>query len=191
MSDVALPAIAHDDRLVVVVGASGVGKDSVMRAWRAIADAGAFHVARRVITRAPDASEDHEPVTDADFDALRARGLLATWWRAHGLAYGVRASELAGLARGGWVVVNGSRAHLPALRAQAPRLRTIEITAPADVLAARLAARAREDAQAREGRLQRRVEGAVDADLTLVNDGELRRCVDELQRWWRAVSRAA
>jgi ribose 1,5-bisphosphokinase len=184
MSAPSLPPIAGARRLIVVVGPSGAGKDSVLRAWREALGAEAPAFARRVITRAPDATEAHEAVTEADFAGMRSRGLLATWWQAHGLAYGVRWQQLEPLRTGGWVVLNGSRAHLSALRAQAPGLRVVEVSAPAPVLAARLAARGREDASARDGRLSRVVETGVDADLALVNDGELRRSVHALLQWW-------
>jgi ribose 1,5-bisphosphokinase len=187
MSDVALPAIAGAHRLVVLVGPSGAGKDSVLRGWRAALGADAPAVARRVITRAPDASESHEAVTPGDFAGLRERGLLATWWQAHGLDYGVRRAELAPLAADRWVVLNGSRAHLPALRAQAPGLRVVSVDAPAPVLASRLAARGREDADARDARLARAIATPVEADLVLVNDGHLGECVQALSRWWREL----
>ena len=186
MSD-RLPIVPGSQRLIVVVGPSGAGKDSVLRGWREALGNAAPAMAQRVITRAPDASEAHEAVTPGDFAGLRQRGLLATWWQAHGLDYGVRQRELAPLARGSWVVLNGSRAHLPALRAQAPGLRVVAITAPAHVLALRLAARGREDASARDARLARAVAHDPDADLTLVNDGELRAGVETLVRWWHAL----
>ena len=189
MSDMALPSIAAAHRLVVVVGPSGAGKDSVLRGWRAALGADAPAVARRVITRAPDASESHEAVTPGDFTGLRDRGLLATWWQAHGLDYGVRRDELAPLAAGRWVVLNGSRAHLPALRAQAPGLRVVCVSAPAPVLASRLAARGREGADARDARLARAIAAPVEADLHLVNDGDLAECVAALSRWWAALRR--
>ena len=118
---------------------------------------------------------------------MRALGLLATWWQAHGLDYGVRRTQLAPLAHGRWVVLNGSRAHLPALRVQAPGLRVVEVSAPAHVLAQRLAARAREDASARDKRLARAVDMPAPADLSLVNDEELQHSVDALVRWWHGL----
>ena len=187
MSDAVLPIIAGGQRLIVVVGPSGAGKDSVLRGWRATLGDAAPAVARRVITRAPDATESHEAVSPGDFAGLRARGLLATWWQAHGLDYGVRRSELAPLADGRWVVLNGSRAHLPALRAQAPGLRVVSVAAPAHVLASRLAARGREDAPARAARLARAVAMPEAADLRLVNDGDLEACVEALSRWWETA----
>jgi len=189
MSGIGLPAIAGARRLIVVVGASGAGKDSVLRGWRASLGAAAPVAARRVITRAPDGSESHEAVTPGDFAGLRGRGLLATWWHAHGLDYGVRRSELAPLADGRWVVLNGSRAHLGALRVQAPGLRVVSVSAPATLLASRLAARGREDAAARDARLARAFAAPVAADLDLVNDGDLGDCVAVLSRWWEAMRR--
>ncbi|MFL6676937.1 MAG: phosphonate metabolism protein/1,5-bisphosphokinase (PRPP-forming) PhnN [Burkholderiaceae bacterium] len=191
MSAVALPAIAGADRLIAVVGPSGAGKDSVLRGWRASLGPVAPAVARRMITRPPDDSESHEPATPGDFAGLRDRGLLATWWHAHGLDYGVRRSELAPLAEGRWVVLNGSRAHLPALRLQAPGVRVVCVSAPAHVLAARLASRGREDTQARGARLARAVAAPVASDLELVNDGDLGECVAALSRWWAALTSGA
>ena len=191
MRQVALPSIAGAHRLIVVVGPSGAGKDSVLRAWRATLGADAPAVARRVITRAPDETESHEAVTPGDFAGLRDRGLLATWWQAHGLDYGVSCSELAPLAAGRWVVLNGSRAHLPVLRTQAPGLRVVCVSAPAPVLASRLAARGREGAPARDARLARAIATPVEADLHLVNDGALGDCVAALSRWWDALRAGA
>ncbi len=187
MNDAGLPAIAGARRLVVVVGPSGAGKDSLLRAWRERLGPDAPWLAQRVITRAPDAHEAHEAVTPTDFAGLRRLGLLSTWWQAHGLDYGVRARELAPLGHGRWVVLNGSRAHLPALRAQAPGVNVVHVDAPPAVLAQRLAARGREDAAARDARLARAPGARVDADLVLVNDGDLAECVQALTRWWRGL----
>jgi ribose 1,5-bisphosphokinase len=186
------PAIVHSERLIVVVGPSGAGKDSVLRAWAALRahDAAAVHLAQRVITRPADGgAEQHEPVSREDFAALREMGAFATAWQAHGLDYGVRHRALAPLATGAWVVLNSSRAHLPVLRRQAPALSVVEVTAPAAVRARRLADRAREDEADVASRLQRAAP-AVQADLTLVNDSSLHEVAQGLQRWWKARQHA-
>ncbi len=188
-----LPAlrIAHSERLIVIVGPSGAGKDSVLRAWAGLrASSGVVvHQAQRVITRPAEGSADegehHEPVTDADFHLLQARGAFATAWQAHGLSYGVRHLALAPLAAGAWVVLNSSRAHLAALRRQAPRLSVVEVTAPAETLARRLAQRGREEGASVSARLQRQVP-PLQADLTLVNDSSLTEVAQGLHRWWMA-----
>ena len=185
------PPIAGSHRLVVVVGPSGSGKDSLLRGWRAALGAEAPAWAQRVITRPPDPTEPHEAVTPDDFAGMRRQGVLATWWQAHGLDYGVRHRALEPLSDGHWVVLNGSRAHLPALRAQAPGLHVVEVLASACVLAQRLAERGREDAAARESRLARAIDAPVAADLALVNDGALQLCLDELLRWWQRLRETA
>ncbi|HUG21294.1 phosphonate metabolism protein/1,5-bisphosphokinase (PRPP-forming) PhnN [Piscinibacter sp.] len=177
-------SILHSQRLIVVVGPSGAGKDSVLGAWRQRVAAQRVHFAQRVITRPCDASEAHEPVTLDQFTALRDSGELATCWHANGLHYGLRWREIAALSAGGWVVVNGSRAHLGTLRQQAPLLHAIEITASAALRAQRLARRGREDAAAVAKRLQRHV--PVEVAIAVRNDGELSAAVDALHRWWRA-----
>lgn len=184
--------IAHSERLIVVVGPSGSGKDSVLRAWAALRgdEAPAVHHAQRVITRPADGgAEQHEAVSHDGFAALRKSGALATAWQAHGLHYGVRHRALGPLAAGDWVVLNSSRAHLPTLLQQAPRLSVVEIIAPPAVLAQRLAVRGREDAAAVSARLQRETP-PVQADLTLVNDSSLHEVAQGLQRWWKARQHA-
>lgn len=183
--------LAHGERLIVVVGPSGAGKDSVLAAWAALrtpADTPVHH-ARRTISRPAegDASrgERHEPVSAEGFAQLLAAGAFATAWHAHGLGYGVRHAELAPLAQGRWVVLNSSRAHLPALRLQLPRLAVVQITAPAAVRAQRIATRGREDARAAATRLAREAPPA-DADLTIVNDAALPEVAHALHRWWKA-----
>jgi len=183
-----LRSIPGGERLIVVVGPSGAGKDSVLRGWRTSVGADAPGLAQRVITRASDPNEAHEAVTPDGFAGLRAQGLLATWWHAHGIDYGVRWREFEALAGGRWLVLNGSRAHLPVLRAQAPGLRVVEVSAPSHVLAQRLAARGREDPQARQRRLARAPALSTAADLVLVNDGELQLSVNRLAQWWIALA---
>jgi ribose 1,5-bisphosphokinase len=98
-------------------------------------------------------------------------GRFALAWRANGLCYALGPDVKAALAAGRTVVANGSRAAVAEARARYPRVKLVLITAPPEVLAARIAARGREDANATAGRLAR--EPALDAapDLTILNDG--------------------
>lgn len=186
--------IAHSERLLAVVGPSGAGKDSVLKAWRALllpprpALAARLHHAQRVITRAADPhGEAHEPIDETGFLALRAAGALAVQWQAHGLHYGVRHQALAPLQAGSWVVLNASREHLPRLRAAAPAVRVVEITAPPAMLAQRLAARSREDAFAVEARLARYALPAQ-AELVVHNTGDVETAALQLHAWWERLA---
>lgn len=181
----------HSHRLLVVVGASGAGKDHVLNGWLAsLAQAERPHRARRVITRAAgDPHEDHEPLDEAGFRAAQRADALAFAWQAHGLHYGVRWTELAPLARGHWVVMNGSRAHLPQLRAVAAQARVIEIAAPDALRAARLSARAREAGAHVRERLSRSV-GAPPVDLRIDNDGDAAVAIACLDAFWQRLAAA-
>ena len=183
------PLRQHSHRLLVVVGASGAGKDSVLNAWLNTLPAEERpHRARRSITRQlQDPSEAHEPMDDAAFARARMAGEFAFSWQAHGLHYGIRHGELAALGTGHWVVMNGSRAHLAELRAAAPRARVIEIMASDAVRSARLAGRAREQGERIGDRLARRV-ATAEPDLRIPNDDDLSSAVAHVDHWWRHLA---
>lgn len=144
----------------LVVGPSGAGKDSLIDGARALLEpTGRYVFARRVVTRpAGSPGEDHEAATDEAFDAREAKGDFLITWGAHGLRYGLPA-ELKRLVEAGRnVIANGSRATIAALAARLPRFVVVEVTAPPDVLAARIAGRGRESGEAIAKRLSRTVE---------------------------------
>ena len=144
----------------LVVGPSGAGKDSLIDGARALLEpTGRYVFARRVVTRpAGSPGEDHEAATDEAFDAREAKGDFLITWGAHGLRYGLPA-ELKRLVEAGLnVIANGSRATIAALAARLPRFVVVEVTAPPEVLAARIAGRGRESGEAIEKRLSRTVE---------------------------------
>ncbi len=140
--------------LVLVVGPSGAGKDMLLAgAFEALAGDPRFRFVRRVITRpAETGGEAHEAVSEQDF-ATRA---FALSWRAHGLAYGIPADIEQDIGRGRVVVTNVSRSVIAQAAERFP-VRVIEVSAPATVLAARLAARGRENAGDIAERLARSV----------------------------------
>ena len=141
-------------RLIAVVGPSGVGKDSVMAAM-AVADQ-RLGLVRRVITRPGSAGgEEFDGVDEARFEAMRAGDQFALWWQAHGLHYGIPARVDAELAAGRDMLANLSRGVLVAAQARFPGLAVIALRADPAVLAARLAARGREDASDIRRRLAR------------------------------------
>ena len=140
--------------LILVVGPSGAGKDTVLRmARQALTADPRFRFVRRVITRPADAGgEDHEPVSQADF--LQRR--FALQWQAHGLHYGIPMDVIDDIARGVAVVANVSRGIIAQAANRFPT-RVIEVTAPPDILARRLAERGRETAADVAKRLARDV----------------------------------
>lgn len=158
-------------RLVTVVGASGVGKDTLLGAARAALDGDRrFVFARRAITRPPEprqhaGAEAHLPMTMEEFRAAREAGAFALHWEAHGLHYGIPRGVEEEMAEGRVVVANLSRAVLAEVPA-AYRLRVLLITAPAELRAARLQGRGRESGE--EIMLRLRREAPLPAGMDVV-----------------------
>jgi thymidine phosphorylase len=141
----------------LVVGASGVGKDTLLSGARLLlADNDRYVFARRVITRPADAGgEDHIAVTSDEFARQRAGGDFLAYWSANGLDYGLPVALGAELARGRHVVANGSRAAIADIAAKVANMVVVEIVAAPEAIARRLAARGREAPDAVAARLAR------------------------------------
>ncbi len=170
--------------LVAVVGPSGAGKDTLIAGARArLGPDPRFRFVRRGITRPASAGgEDHEALDRDAFLRRRNAGGFSLWWEAHGLLYGIPRDIEADLAAGRCVVANLSRRALPEAGARYPML-VLEITAPPAVLAARLAARGREDADTIAARLAR--EAPLPAGLRVlrvVNHGAVEEGVARVAR---------
>ncbi|GJE39683.1 phosphonate metabolism protein/1,5-bisphosphokinase (PRPP-forming) PhnN [Methylobacterium persicinum] len=155
---------------VLVVGPSGAGKDTLIRRARSdLAGDPRFAFPRRLVTRPPSADEDNVPLTAEAFSAMAAEGRFALSWQAHGLGYALP-EEAGRLARDGCgVVCNVSRRVVEEARVRFPGTVVVEITAPPDVLARRLAARGRPEDGNLAARLART--GPVVPDLTIDNSG--------------------
>jgi ribose 1,5-bisphosphokinase len=139
-----------------VMGPSGSGKDSLLRALQHRLDpTDRIIVAHRYITRASDANEASVALSEDEFERRSALGCFALQWRSHGLRYGVGIEIEAWLADGIKVVVNGSREYLPVALARYPGLCAVRVHVATDVLAARLHQRGRESADAIARRLER------------------------------------
>ncbi len=173
--------------LVLVVGPSGAGKDTLIDGARAIlGNDSRFRFVRRVVTRPVEPGG--EAVSEKAFFARRDAGGFAIHWRANGFYYGIPADIALDLAAARVVVANVSRA-LIAEAAQRFPVRVIEVTAPPNILARRLAARGRQDAVDMARRLGRSIalKSAVERE-TIVNDGTVGEAV---RSFVGALNRAA
>ena len=162
-------------RLVLVVGPSGAGKDTLIAAGKAaLADDPRFVFPRRVVTRpAMAALEDHDSVSREAFAAAKAAGAYALDWEAHGLCYGLPASLVEDLRAGRVVVFNGSRAMVAAAQGKFPGTQVVLIEATPEVRAQRLAGRGRESAAEVAARLQREVPEIPPGAVRIDNSGAL------------------
>jgi ribose 1,5-bisphosphokinase len=178
--------------LVLVVGPSGAGKDSIIAdAASRLRDDPSFVFARRSITRPLEAGgEAHVALSPAAFAAQRACGAFLLHWQAHGLDYGIPASLADDRAAGRIVVANVSRTVIGAARTRLAPIRVVQVLASREVLAARLASRGRESMADIERRLERaaaELEPAADV-TTMANDGALEHAVAQFVAILRGVA---
>lgn len=173
--------------LVLVVGPSGAGKDTLLDLVRAatVSDT-RIMVARRVVTRASTGAEDHDSLSHSAFDAAVAKGEFAIWWAAHGNKYGIPRAADDAIRAGRTVLCNVSRAVVAGSRERYARVTVVLVTAPEDVLRQRLAARAR----ASDGDLGKRVARASEVqvvpDVTIMNVGPMAQVGQKLLALTRA-----
>jgi ribose 1,5-bisphosphokinase len=172
-------------RVVLLVGASGAGKDAVLlQARRCLASRADFTFPRRVVTRRGNVAEDHDSISVSEFKARLEQGRFALAWQAHGLNYGIPVEVDATVGRGGCVVCNASRTIVPKARARYRNVAVVLIEAPAELRAARLAGRQREGDRDLALRLARVTDfSAGDADLVIENAGALTSAAATLVDW--------
>jgi ribose 1,5-bisphosphokinase len=171
-------------RLVLVVGPSGAGKDTLLGMARsAIAEDNNIVFPSRVVTREASAFEDNAQLGADEFRQALARGEFAMHWEAHGHLYGLPRAIDDDIRAGRSVVVNVSRTVIDAARRRDANITVIAITAPPEMLAERLKMRARGS----DGRVEQRLSRTVDTtapDITILNVG---RPDDHARRLVRAI----
>jgi ribose 1,5-bisphosphokinase len=155
------------------VGPSGAGKDTLLGLARAACKDNLDIVfPRRIVTREASAFEDNEQVSHDAFHQARTRNAYAMHWEAHGHGYALNRSIDDDIRAGRSIVANVSRTVISAMRRTYVDVVVVSITAPPEVLAQRLAARARVSDGKIEQRLGRIVDDAAAApDAIIVNVG--------------------
>lgn len=173
-------------KMVLVVGPSGAGKDTLMDALKQRLE-GRKDVcfARRAITREADAdAEDHDTLSRDEFNELVNRNDVALAWQAHDLGYVIPRSYDDFVLSGGTVIANGSRKVLQRACDKYQTAVVLLITAPIEVLADRLAARGRETKEEIRKRLERAdlEPENVDNLIRIENTGTIEAAVDQMLR---------
>jgi ribose 1,5-bisphosphokinase len=142
--------------LILVVGPSGSGKDTLLAAARRhFSGTDSVIFCERIITRSGDIGEKHVCVSETEFERMAASGGFFLFWDAHGLSYGIPAEMLTALEAGKTVVANVSRRIIAEAQGKWPHTLIVNVTASRDVLRERLLARGRESAEIVEKRLER------------------------------------
>jgi ribose 1,5-bisphosphokinase len=167
------PAAIGPGRLILVVGPSGAGKDTLIGLARAAcADDASIVFPRRVVTREASSFEDNERVNLDVFRQAIVRGDFAVHWEAHGHCYGLPGAIDGDIRAGRTVIANVSRTVVEALRRAYAEVIVVSITAPPEILSQRLAARARRSDGELADRLRRAVDDAA-PDVTIINIGSV------------------
>ena len=143
--------------LVLVVGPSGVGKDTLIGgAKQALENDRRFTFVRRVVTRPAEFEvEEHDTMEPQAFARAEAMGRFCLSWDAHNLRYGLPISVETDLALGKVVVANVSRHVVSEARRRYPGCAVVLITAEISLRAERLTNRGRESGDQITARLAR------------------------------------
>ena len=143
--------------LVLVVGPSGVGKDTLIGGARvALENDKRFIFVRRLVTRPSGAvGEEHDSIEPKVFAEMEAAGRFALSWDAHNLRYALPLSLDTDLALGKIVVANVSRHVVAEACAKYPACSVVQISAEISRRAERLVARGRESGDQITSRLAR------------------------------------
>lgn len=181
--------------LYYLMGASGSGKDSILRHFRQYHNQSCGRpivIAHRYITRDSDATENAISVSPIEYELRKKHQFFALTWEAHDLSYGIGIEINHWLKQGVCVLVNGSRAYLPEARdIYQEQLHSILVSVDDNLLKERLTTRNRESDELVAERLQRHqyLKNCTDADSELINNESLDLAAQKLARIIREEQR--
>ncbi|BCO10407.1 ribose 1,5-bisphosphate phosphokinase PhnN [Desulfolithobacter dissulfuricans] len=142
--------------IALIVGASGTGKDTLLRtAGHYFASNHRIVFLKRYITRPPDIHETNYFLDPGAFEHLLAGNFFISHWQAHGHRYGVARDHLRQVPSGGLGLVSISRTAIADFETHYPRAVTIQVQADPDTLGKRLRVRGREEPDKIDNRLAR------------------------------------
>jgi len=148
-----------------IIGASGSGKDSLIRYARENIHREIQVVfTHRYITRPANAGgENHIALDEKEFLSRQKMGCFAMDWYSHNTHYGIGIEINQWLVKGINVVINGSRGYLEQAKLRYPELKPVLIRVQPSVLRKRLELRGRED----EEQIERRLKQAIRLEQTI------------------------
>jgi len=135
-------------QIVLIVGASGVGKDTLLIA---IKDKIEINFIKRYITREPDENEHNYYIDNEAFDRLKEDDFFVSTWEAHTNKYAIAKNQI----KNGLNLISISRGAIKDFENYFDNVITIEITLPRNILYERLKNRGRENEEQIQQRLKR------------------------------------
>ena len=171
-------------RLIYLMGASGSGKDSLLRAIKPELLEKKIWIAHRYITRsASDLSENHIELSKQEFATRKNNHAFLFHWQANQFDYAIGIEVTQWLKNGINVIINGSREHLVQTKNQSTiPVEPILITASREVRLQRLKQRNREDDKHIDDRLKRgdQYDHFIHADNIIENNTDLESAAKQL-----------
>ncbi len=138
----------NETRIILIVGPSGAGKDTLINAVRGKVDA---NIVTRYITRPPDEFEQNYYVDKDAFLILKQNDFFFITWEAHSNFYGIPLNQI----ERGINIISVSRTVISKFEEKFEDTITVEITAPKELIVKRLIKRHRESKKEIEKRLER------------------------------------
>jgi len=135
-------------KIVLIVGASGVGKDTLIKN---IQDKVEANFVKRYITRAPDNNEANYYIDNEAFEQLKRDDFFISTWKAHNNRYGIALSHI----KNGLNITSISRSAIKDFEDKFDYVTTINITIPKEQLFQRLKNRGRESDEQIQKRIER------------------------------------
>lgn len=150
-------------KIVLIVGPSGVGKDTILRSIKGKID---VNFVKRYITRVPSKDEDNYFVDNDAFAVLKRANFFVSTWEAHGNSYGIPKNQI----KNGLNIISISRGSIKDFEKIYEKVFTVEITLPKDMLYERLKKRARENDKEIYKRLERSYDKIEAKNLTVFSN---------------------
>ena len=169
--------------LVLVVGNSGSGKDSIMKGVkeRFPSELKSLYLTQRFITRPSSDTEDNISITPEEFKKMSLQGGFGLEWHIYGLDYGVPIEIDDWMKNGHLVLVNVSRSIVKKARDIYQNILVVFIEVPFEITLKRIKERARESGERLEERIQRakKNQSFPDADFIVDNSGDLEDAINK------------
>jgi len=170
-------------KLVLVVGNSGSGKDSIISGvvQRYPPNLKEIHLTQRYITRPSSETEDNIVVTPEIFKEMSHQKKFALEWHIYDLDYGIPIDIDDWLKKGHPVIVNVSRTIVKKARSIYRNVLVVFISVPFDITLKRVKERARESGKLLQERIQRAKENQTfpEANFIVDNSGELEIAINQ------------
>lgn len=140
-------------KIILLVGASGVGKDTLLKYSQEVMQ-NEINFVKRYITRELDENERNYYLDKYSFNILQKNDFFICSWSAHENLYGISKRSI----KDGLNLISISRAQIKSFEAVFDEVYTINVTLPKEELKNRLLKRGRENIEQIKKRLERSYE---------------------------------